>query len=430
MEGKTKKNDTIHRFDVIDGPNWMIEPFTRTREGYLTGRAVITNVGVFEYMNVDGTTRRELRLPEEVFASETVESFKMKPITNDHPSQAVMAENIKDLQVGATGSAPSADGTWNGQPFGNGEGVGDYPNGKMPDTDRYHFSIDMTITDERAVEDVLEGKRALSAGYTVEIEEKSGVWMGIQYDAVQRNIRGNHVAIVDRGRAGDAARIILREDSADALCVGRCEIQQTKQEDSMEFKKIHLDGVEYQAEAKVLETLDKQNKRVDELEKGTKSLNDDLSKANADRDNLKAKVDSLEKDLADEKAKNIDEASIKKAAKEYLEVADAAKLAKVDVKDEMSVEDIKADVVMSVYASDDEQVKLDLLEKLKADSVYLNGRFDGAVELLKRETKQHKTNTEKTQTKIDENTFVEDSEKAQKSYVTSVQDAWKRDGDE
>ena len=45
-----------------------------------------------------------------------------------------------------------------------------------------------------------EGKREISCGYTYELCEENG-----QY--IQRQIRGNHVAVVDAGRAGSRVSI-------------------------------------------------------------------------------------------------------------------------------------------------------------------------------------------------------------------------------
>ena len=192
---------TVKRFDTIDASCWMYTPFTRTAEGFLTGRAIVTSIGVFTYKNADGTVLRELRLPEEVFAPESLETMKLKPLTNLHPKEWVTPENQKELQVGSLGS----DVTTTTQ----------YRMGSGEITDGIHVAIDITVNRADAIEDVLNGRRALSMGYTCEIEESSGVYMGVEYDCIQRKIRYNHCAIVDEARAGDNAMIHL--DSADAI---------------------------------------------------------------------------------------------------------------------------------------------------------------------------------------------------------------------
>ena len=197
---------TVKRFDTLDAGSWMTTKFTRTTEGFLTGRAIVTSIGVFTYQYADGTVLRELRLPEEVFASESLESMKLKPVTNQHPDGFVTPENQKELQVGSLGS----DVTTTTQ-------IRDYDSWTDSDkiTDGIHVAIDMTINRDDAIDDVLNGRRALSMGYTCEIEETSGVYMGVEYDCIQRKIRYNHCAIVDAARAGDAAMIHL--DGADAI---------------------------------------------------------------------------------------------------------------------------------------------------------------------------------------------------------------------
>ena len=58
------------------------------------------------------------------------------------------------------------------------------------------------ITDERLIEAILDGKREISCGYTYELAEENGRY-------IQRKIRGNHIAVVDAGRAG--ARVSIKD---------------------------------------------------------------------------------------------------------------------------------------------------------------------------------------------------------------------------
>jgi len=191
MAETTKK---VNRYDSLDPVVWMTSPFTRNAEGFLVGRAIVTSVGVFTYKREDGKLQRELRLPEEVFSTASLESMKLKPVTNDHPKEKVTSQNVKDLAIGTLGSNPSStnqEWNWNGN---------DTPREKL--TDGFHIAIDMTITNEDAIEDVLNGKRSLSMGYEcdTEIAAEGSVWCGMAYDVIQRNIRYNHCAIVPKAR--------------------------------------------------------------------------------------------------------------------------------------------------------------------------------------------------------------------------------------
>ena len=66
-----------------------------TNEGFLIDHPIVTTVGIFEYMNPDGSIRRELRLPEEVFAPESLESYKGKPIIVTHRAGRVTTDNVE-----------------------------------------------------------------------------------------------------------------------------------------------------------------------------------------------------------------------------------------------------------------------------------------------------------------------------------------------
>ncbi|MHA1989075.1 MAG: DUF2213 domain-containing protein, partial [Promethearchaeota archaeon] len=254
---KDVKMQTVNRYDLVESPKWMTRDFSRNAEGFLTGRAIVTNAGIFTYINADGSKRRELRLPEEVFKKESLDSLKMKPLTNSHPTEPVTIDNVKDLQVGSTGTNPSHSTQYSdGYPM-NPEYAGfDFQDGsKKPISDNFHLAIDMTITDEDIIKGVMKGNDAISCGYTVDLEESPGVWGGQPYDAIQRNIRYNHVAVnIPAGRAGDAARIELKMDSKDAVCIDMNKVQvNNKKEVKMEnqnlnLKTIKLDKIEYQAE--------------------------------------------------------------------------------------------------------------------------------------------------------------------------------------
>lgn len=65
--------------------------------------------------------------------------------------------------------------------------------------------LDLTIfvTDADAIRDIEEGKaKEISCAYLYEPDFTSGEYGGRAYDFVMRDIRGNHVALVEEGRAG------------------------------------------------------------------------------------------------------------------------------------------------------------------------------------------------------------------------------------
>lgn len=363
METKIKETK---RFDNIDRSEWMTSKFERTNEGFLKGRAIVTCAGVFTYARADGIIQRELRVPEEVFNPETLESLKLKPVTLGHPSELVTSQNADELQVGSLGDNPSRttqEFDWEGKRVGWKEM-----------TDGLNCAIDMIITKEDAINEVLNGKQGLSMGYTCDIEETPGVWCGVEYDVIQRNIRYNHCAIVNEGRAGDNAKILLRKDSADAVLEDKLV---TKTEVPKMLKKINLDGIDYEAEESVIKALNSEKARADnaesELAKAREDSAKELSAMTAERDQQKERADKAEEDLAKAKADAMDQTKLDEAVKAKMELLHNAEKAGVEVKGDESDLDLKKSIIMKVFP------KANLDGK---DEVYIGARYDGAIEEL------------------------------------------------
>lgn len=170
-----------------------VDTVKRTREGYLVADARAARVGIQEYagreVDPDGSlglrdraTVRVWRSEDEVFHKDAIASFSTIAVTNDHPPEAVTSDNWRKYGVGETGDEILRDGKF--------------------------MRVPLAIRDAAAVRDYEAGKRELSCGYTCDVVAQSGTTAdGEAYDAIQTNIRGNHVAIVQRGRAGPEVRI-------------------------------------------------------------------------------------------------------------------------------------------------------------------------------------------------------------------------------
>lgn len=188
---------------------------TKTPEGFVQDSPVLTRVGVFEYRQPDGTVRKEFRPPEEVFHADHLASIAGKPITEDHHGR-VTGDNAHGKLIGSTLSPGRADA-------------------ENPE----NLVGDIVIHATAAT----VSKRDLSLGYTLDLDETPGEYKGVRYDAIQRNLRVNHLALVARGRAGNAR---LNLDAADAVSVS------TEDDDTMTLVKIRLDsGIEYDAAPEV-----------------------------------------------------------------------------------------------------------------------------------------------------------------------------------
>lgn len=344
MDKKDKILAAQSRLDWYeDAIDYATSPAEKTAEGFLVARAPVTSIGVFSYRNPDGSERRELRLPEEVFNADSLASLRLKPLTLLHPEEAVTPENIEALQVGSVGSDVT--------------------------TDSYRVYVSLAATKKDGIDAVENGTaRSLSCGYSCDIEWTSGTWMGMKYDCIQRNIRYNHVALVPVPRAGDGNSI--RMDSAGTPKLpdmNKYEVNNNKNEDKMD--KIHLDGADYQAEPQVIAAYNKAVDRADGLEKDIEQLRKD-SKAEAEKLTAEKSAVEAERDSYKER---LDKAEAELAAKAHLDILGKAAAAGVEVKADMADADIKKAVIGKVFPS----AKLD-----GKDEAYIDARFDCACETI------------------------------------------------
>lgn len=180
-------SEPVQRFDVA-----TMGRVRKTSQGFIEVEATITRTGIFEYKRADGTTRRELRLPDEVFAPGSMATLRHAPVTDMHKGGMVNPENVKDLQIGMTVGEARRDGA------------------KLTNT--------LLIQDAAAIQNVMGGRRReISAGYNCRLDETPGTLDGKQYDVIQRGIIYNHVSIGpgDWARGGPEMQIHL--DGGDAL---------------------------------------------------------------------------------------------------------------------------------------------------------------------------------------------------------------------
>jgi hypothetical protein len=163
----------------------LSENITETPEGYLVCKSVpFARTGIQHYMGeemgqpeLSGQVVSVYRLEEDVFADAALRSFEGKPITNDHPAQALVTI----------------------------DNYASYSKGHIQNVRREgNFVIgDMVIKDAQLIEAIKSGrKRQVSAGYVPD-------WIPYKDGFKQVNIRGNHVAVVERGRAG--AKVCIKD---------------------------------------------------------------------------------------------------------------------------------------------------------------------------------------------------------------------------
>ena len=82
----------------------------RLPNGFVRAEGYLTRSGIFVYRDAQGKAIRELRPPEEVMHPDSLASFGLMPVTNDHPSELLTAENAKEYQVGTVSESVVAEG--------------------------------------------------------------------------------------------------------------------------------------------------------------------------------------------------------------------------------------------------------------------------------------------------------------------------------
>ena len=247
------------RYDVAP-----IEKYELTPEGYLRCWSTIARTGVQMYTDADGSVRREYRPETEVASPESLASFAGKAITLEHPPVLLDSANTKDYQIGFSGT----------------EVV--YDNGFVRAV--------MTITDQDAIERIMRGDaKEVSAGYRVNYEANAGVTdSGENYDGIQKEISGNHIAVVRRGRAGPQVKLHLdRLDAADPSLF-------TPIEDPSMTAKVNFDGAEFEVTESVALAVTKEREDAKMSYEGMKKKYDELQAA---ADSMKADMASMEKEM-------------------------------------------------------------------------------------------------------------------------------------
>ena len=333
----------IQKFDV--------NVLHKTPEGYYQGNVVCTGIGVFRYLDKNKRFVQRLRDVDDVKAATA--SINCKPITLQHPNQPVNADNVDGLEVGMTANDATFDGLNN--------------------------RVTVTITGKKAIDAIDKGEvKAFSMGYKCSVVENDGVWQGVHHDQQQKDIVYNHLALVTKGRAGDKVNFMVGDsaDFADIFDMADPEEGEKKPtEDGNEYqdgqpvivndgkagpevnlkdnnhnqeqsmKTIQLDGVDYQADEKVIEALQAaQNDAAEKLDE-IHTLLSAVDEKDSQIADLQEKLDAANDE--------IDESVIDAAVNAKLEILDAACAAGIECDTSDDVGDLKRKVIAAAFDSID-----------------------------------------------------------------------------
>lgn len=358
-------------------------PITITDQGFMKVDALVTRAGVFDYYKKDGGVSRELRTPEEVFNSDSLESLKGIPITFlnpegklKHPTEKVDSVNFKKYTVGVTGEDVKRVDQ-NGIPF---------------------VSVNMTIMDFDVVKHI-EAKRldgedvSLSCGYGTKVVPESGTHdTEGHYDAKQVGIHYNHVSIVESGRAGEDVKLRLDEKHETEINKSKSKEDLKKManftKNAIKTDSFHMDAVNVEIDDKAIPTMNAMSAKVDEAVEAiatAESKTDEATKANEElttkQDALTKEVEGLKKD--NEELSNLDSPRIQKMISSRADmevVADALKIEHTDSEGVKVPRKDLRDKILAANTNDSESLKD------KTDE-YKDARYDAIEDSIKKQKK-------------------------------------------
>jgi hypothetical protein len=154
----------------------------------------ISKVGVFEYSGQQISPDLEPNRIYKVFRSEealnneeTINSFRLLPWTDDHTMLSGKPEDglTDPARKGVHGI------------------IGENVYFEAP-----YLKANVKIFSAQLAKLINSGKQELSIGYRCVYEAKNGEYDGEQYEFLQKNIMGNHLALVDEGRSGHDVAVL------------------------------------------------------------------------------------------------------------------------------------------------------------------------------------------------------------------------------
>lgn len=282
----------------------------------------ISKVGVFQYLGANIDPSGEMgfdakgiynvfRPAEELADPACIESFRLLPWTDEH----AMLGSADD------GLTPAEK-----------KGVHGVIGENVFFKDGY-LKANIKVFSEKMAKKIQDGKKELSIGYRCEYEKSSGVFDNTHYDAVQRQIRGNHVALVEQGRSGPDVAVL----------------------DSHNNFTITLDGKELKMPSA---------SRPEGEDKYDKESMDALKKENMD---LKEKLEA--KDKKEKEAEDVNRA-------DFVNRAEVSDKEKEEAKDKMEESEDKDDEKKDGDKTKDKKHGMDTAIAMDAQIKALNAKFD------------------------------------------------------
>lgn len=262
---KSKKEKQDNNIILLHDKAILSRAIIDESTGFLNAPVDLARVGIQYYRGFElGLKDKAMekiavfRPPEEVFKKESIDAYTNLTITDNHPSKPVTVDNVQELQKGTVSHVVI--------------------NGEV-------LSGIATITNKDVIEKIQDGKLEVSVGYNQTLKKQKGEYNGVSYDYVQTDIKPNHLAVVNKGRCGEACKIIL--DNKEKLM------------------KFIIDGIEYDTEdTQLFQAIQKQQQTFDQekemFKKKLKEKEKEKEDMKKDKEKAEAAKDALESNILDE----------------------------------------------------------------------------------------------------------------------------------
>ncbi len=351
-------------------------------EDTLTADVELTRSQVLPYRDDDGEIVRELLPPDELSEDSWLNSTKGKPVTEDHPSDPLNIDSISEHSKGT---------------------LHDKPDVKELDDDQVSVWNKVTIFNDELIDAIQGGKEQVSIGRKVDVFDESGEYKGDSYDRVQRNFRLNHLAVVDRGRAGPDVKMRLDGDLIEAS--GTPDDTESQSQNSQDTAKTEKDsGAGISLKTTINDTgdepmkltigdkeldLEPKNDEQEDIIEDAQDKVDELMHKNKDLEDAKEDLESEIKELKDklEEGKDKEDSEEDDDKLTQDEVKELLEDEKEDILDSI---DSKVEVIHETKNVDDEyepqydkgliELKKDFIERVD-EGASLENKSDGYVEV-------------------------------------------------
>jgi len=317
----------------------------RDEWGNLVVPATLGKPGVFKYRQPDGSIRRELKHPDELFAKSHLDSIRKSVVTNEHlPGQKAVTPLNQNANAGNIAS-------------------------EVKVVDNELFVDELVVRNPGLIADIESGRKGeISLGLDCWIDHTPGIWRGVNgdedgvpYDVIQRGMIANQASVTTKARVPGSR---LHVDSAEMVTDSTHE---DKNDMTTMTLQINGAGVPVEVAAgSVIKT------HLDKLDSAISDKDTLIATLTAERDTMKAERDTAVEGLAAQKkltadAQDIDIPKLVKARNKLMTRASGL----LDEKTFLTVAD-----------SDDEDVRKACLDAHKVEyegesADYIRARFDG-----------------------------------------------------